>query len=142
MDLSLVSLMGGHSAPRCHRGKERFPGMTITYGLMEEYERIVKESGEKLARLYTKSRATTLLTDKDGKVIGVEYEKGGQKFQEYGPVIIATGGYGADFSASGLLMKYRPDLASMPTTNGEHCRGDGIKMSEAIGADLIDMEFV
>jgi len=30
LDLSLIARMGGHSVPRCHRGKERFPGMTIT----------------------------------------------------------------------------------------------------------------
>ena len=35
LDLSLVALMGGHSAPRTHRGKERFPGMTITYALIQ-----------------------------------------------------------------------------------------------------------
>jgi succinate dehydrogenase/fumarate reductase flavoprotein subunit len=40
LDLSLVSRLGGHSNPRTHRGKERFPGMTITYGLMEKYEEI------------------------------------------------------------------------------------------------------
>ena len=31
LDLSLVGRLGGHSAPRAHRGKERFPNMTITY---------------------------------------------------------------------------------------------------------------
>mmetsp|Transcript_76492 Transcript_76492/g.145561 ORF Transcript_76492/g.145561 Transcript_76492/m.145561 type:complete len:149 (+) Transcript_76492:73-519(+) len=30
LDLSLVARLGGHSQPRTHRGKERFPGMTIT----------------------------------------------------------------------------------------------------------------
>ena len=29
LDLSLVARLGGHSAPRTHRGKERFPGMMI-----------------------------------------------------------------------------------------------------------------
>ena len=28
IDLSLVARLGGHSVPRTHRGKERFPGMT------------------------------------------------------------------------------------------------------------------
>ena len=39
LDLSLVSQLGGHSFPRTHRGKERFPGMTITYALMEKWVR-------------------------------------------------------------------------------------------------------
>lgn len=38
IDLSLISRMGGHSEERTHRGKEKFPGMTITYGLMEKFE--------------------------------------------------------------------------------------------------------
>merc|ERR1719453_1238267 len=35
LDLSLVARLGGHSQPRTHRGKERFPGMTITYALIQ-----------------------------------------------------------------------------------------------------------
>jgi len=34
-----------------------------------------------------------------------------------------------------LLKKHRPDLMHLPTTNGEHCTGDGIKMALDIGAD-------
>merc|ERR1711937_717723 len=37
---------------------------------------------------------------------------------------------------------YRPDLLHLPTTNGEHCTGDGIKMGEKIGAKTIDLEWV
>merc|ERR1719399_996089 len=76
------------------------------------------------------------------KVIGVFYEKGGQTLKEMGPVIIATGGFGADFSQDSLLAKYRPDLMHLPTSNGEHCTGDGIKMGEAIGARTLDLEWV
>jgi len=41
-----------------------------------------------------------------------------------------------------LLATYRPDLLHLPTTNGEHCTGDAIKMGEAIGAASIDLEWV
>jgi len=41
-----------------------------------------------------------------------------------------------------LLAKYRPDLLHLPTTNGEHCTGDGIKMGEAIGCKTVDLEWV
>jgi len=40
------------------------------------------------------------------------------------------GGFGADFTSNSLLAQYRPDLLHLPTTNGEHCTGDGIKMGE------------
>jgi flavocytochrome c len=139
LDLSLVARLGGHSQPRTHRGKERFPGMTITYALIQSVEKIAEASD--LARIITKACATKLLMN-DGKCIGVEYEKGGLKFQEHGPVIICTGGFGADFAQGSLLAKYRPDLLHLPTTNGEHCTGDGIKMGEAIGAQSIDLEWV
>ena len=44
--------------------------------------------------------------------------------------------------ADGYLAKYRPDLLHLPTTNGEHCTGDGIKMGERVGARTIDLEWV
>lgn len=40
------------------------------------------------------------------------------------------------------MKKYRPDLGHLPTTNGDHCTGDGIKMGLEIGADVVDMEWV
>lgn len=36
LDLSKVSRLGGHSEQRTHRGGAQFPGMTITYALMEK----------------------------------------------------------------------------------------------------------
>jgi len=39
-------------------------------------------------------------------------------------------------------MQMRPDLKHMPTTNGPHTTGDGIKMARAIGAGWVDMDFV
>merc|ERR1719371_58237 len=140
LDLSLVARLGGHSAPRTHRGAERFPGMTITYALIQMVEKI-SETTDK-ARIITKARATKLLQNQGKDVVGLIYEKGGLEFQEHGPVILCSGGFGADFSNDSLLAKYRPDLLHLPTTNGEHCTGDGIKMGEAIGAKTIDLEWV
>ncbi|CAD7926402.1 unnamed protein product [Amoebophrya sp. A25] len=141
LDLSLVARLGGHSAPRTHRGKERFPGMTITYALIQMVEKIAEKTNGEFAKVVTKAKATSLIFEA-GKVIGVNYEKGGSMLKEMGPVIIATGGFGADFSQDSLLAKYRPDLMHLPTSNGEHCTGDGIKMGEAIGARTIDLEWV
>jgi len=87
----------------------------------------------------------------------VRYEKGGQLHTEHGIVVIATGGFGADFSDHSLLSQveaewrqlpmwkeipYLPPLRSLPTTNGDHCTGDGIKMAMEIGAGLTDMALV
>jgi len=113
--------------------------MTITYALIQSLEKIAEATD--LARIITKACATRFLMN-GGKCVGVEYEKAGVRFQEHGPVIVCTGGFGADFSKDSLLGKYRPDLLHLPTTNGEHCTGDGIKMGEAIGAQTIDLEWV
>merc|ERR1712178_1685 len=75
-------------------------------------------------------------------VVGCVYEKGGVETKEYGPVILTSGGFGADFGNDSLLAKYRPDLLHLPTTNGEHCTGDAIKMGEAVGANSVDLEWV
>merc|ERR1712051_319534 len=139
LDLSLLARLGGHSAPRTHRGKERFPGMTITYALIQMVEKIAEKT--KVARIITKAKAHTL-TMEGNACVGLVYEKGGTDFNESGPVILCSGGFGADFSPDSLLGKYRPDLMHLPTTNGERCTGDGIKMGEAIGGKTIDLEWV
>merc|ERR1719380_502669 len=75
-------------------------------------------------------------------VVGCVYEKGGVETKEYGPVILTSGGFGADFGNDSLLAKYRPDLLHLPTTNGEHCTGDAIKMGNAVKANSVDLEWV
>ena len=133
---------GGHSYKRTHRGKERFPGFTITYALMEALEKVMEDTNGDLAKIVTKAEAKSLLTDETGGVVGVEYSKDGSLHRALGPVIIATGGFGADYKKDSLLTRFRPELQRLPTTNGEHCTGDGIKMAMAIGAGTIDMTSV
>lgn len=140
LDLSLVSRLGGHSFPRTHRGKEKFPGMTITYALMEKLEDLSKAHSDAV-RIVTKARATKLIYE-NGTVIGVEYEKDGQSHKAFGPVILATGGYAADFAEDGLIKKHRGDIFHLPTTNGDWSTGDGLKMATAIGGNAIDLEKV
>merc|ERR1712019_290301 len=92
LDLSLIARLGGHSMPRTHRGKERFPGMTITYALMQAFEKIA-ETSEK-ARIINKATVTKLL-QANGGVVGCLWEKAGVETKEYGPVILCSGGFGA-----------------------------------------------
>merc|ERR1711912_147974 len=88
LDLSLVARLGGHSMPRTHRGKERFPGMTITYALIQSLEKIAEISDK--ARIVTKAKVTELITN-NSMVVGCKYEKGGEISKEFGCVILCTG---------------------------------------------------
>ena len=59
--------------------------MMITYRLIERLEDLAAK-GDGRVRILTKARATKLLTDASGAVIGVEYEHEGATHTEYGPV--------------------------------------------------------
>jgi len=138
LDLSLLARLGGHSQPRTHRGAERFPGMTITYALIQMCENCIA-SGR--SRIINKAKVTDVIMN-DKCVVGALYEKGAKLYKEYGPVIFCSGGFGADFGNDSLLAVYRPDLLHLPTTNGDHCTGDGIKIGEKHGASSVDLEWV
>merc|ERR1712139_629502 len=131
---------------------------TITYALMQTFEKLAEQSDR--AKIINKAKVTKLITngstDKSlfealeetlhlangAHVVGCVYEKGGVETKEYGPVVLTSGGFGADFGNDSLLAKFRPDLLHLPTTNGEHCTGDAIKMGEAVGANSVDLEWV
>lgn len=139
--LDQVARLGGHSEVRTHRSNtEKFPGMEITYALMEKMEQHARSIPDRV-KIIKKARVTQLLQEGD-KVVGVEYEFGKQKYKDYGPVVLATGGYAADFGENSLLKKWRPEIFDLSTTNGAHCTGDGHKMVMSIGGKAIDMEKV
>ncbi|ORY80377.1 putative OSM1-fumarate reductase [Protomyces lactucae-debilis] len=141
LGLDQVARLGGHSEVRTHRSNtEMFPGMEITYALMEKMEDLAEQMPERV-KIIKKARVTQLLKEGD-KVVGVEYEFKGKQYKDLGPVVLATGGYAADFGSNSLLEKHRPELMGLSTTNGNHCTGDGHKMIMSIGGKAIDMEKV
>jgi flavocytochrome c len=141
LDLTLVSRLGGHSQPRTHRGHDaKFPGMAITYALMQRLEELA-ESEPHRVQIIKKARVTGL--NKEGNTItGVKYEHDGKSQTLNGPVVLATGGYAADFGEGSLLKQHRPDTFGLATTNGSHATGDGQKMVMEIGGNGIDMDKV
>ncbi|KAF4819217.1 Fumarate reductase [Colletotrichum siamense] len=141
LDLTLVSRLGGHSQPRTHRGHDaKFPGMAITYALMQRLEELAETEPHRV-EIIKKARVTGL--NKEGNTItGVNYEFGGEEQRLDGPVVLATGGYAADFGDTSLLKQHRPDTFGLATTNGSHATGDGQKMVMAIGGNGIDMDKV
>ena len=114
--------------------------MAITYALMQRFEELAEKEPERVS-LVKKAKVNKI--NKDGnRVTGVTYEFGGEQTTLDGPVILATGGYAADFGPDSLLKKHRPDTFDLSTTNGAHATGDGHKMLMSIGANGIDMESV
>lgn len=159
LDLTLVSRLGyanqwhsfrkrnankclsGHSYPRTHRGHDaKFPGMAITYALMQRFEELAEKEPERV-QLIKKAKVNKINMD-GNTVTGVTYDFNGEQTVAHGPVILATGGYAADFGNDSLLKKHRPDTFDLSTTNGAHATGDGHKMLMNIGANGIDMESV
>ncbi|VUG19043.1 FRD1 [Brettanomyces bruxellensis] len=136
IDLSAVTQLGGHSRPRTHRGTGKLPpGFAIVSAL---WKKLQEEYAER-AVLKTHCRVTKLLTAETG-VVGVEYEDldTKEKFELYGPVVFTVGGFAGD--TTGLVNKYRPDLASYPSTNT--ARPQSIGLLKAIGGQLLDMESI
>lgn len=114
--------------------------MAITYALMQRLEELAETEPDRV-QIIKKARVTSL--NKEGNTItGVKYEFNGEEASLEGPVVLATGGYAADFSDSSLLKKHRPDTYGLATTNGSHATGDGQKMVMAIGGNGIDMDKV
>lgn len=113
----------------------------ITYAQLERLEDLAISSPERV-KIIKKARVTKLVKDDSGAVIGVEYESNAKTETAYGPVVLATGGYAADFTGDSLLKKHRPEYYNLPTTNGEHSTGDGHKLALAVGASAIDLEKV
>ncbi|KAL4872310.1 hypothetical protein BDV12DRAFT_162739 [Aspergillus spectabilis] len=141
LDLTLVSRLGGHSQPRTHRGHDaKFPGMAITYALMQRLEELAEAEPERV-QIIKKARVTAV--NKEGNTAtGVTFEVDGQSKTAEGVVILATGGYAADFGDTSLLKQHRPDTFGLSSTNGTHATGDGQKILMSIGANGIDMDKV
>ncbi|CAK9436851.1 uncharacterized protein LODBEIA_P13730 [Lodderomyces beijingensis] len=141
LDLSVVSRLGGHSQPRTHRGHDsKFPGMAITYKLLEKLESLAEDEPDRVAILKN-SQVIDILVEGERHVVGVKVKdlQSKDKFDVRGPVIMATGGYAADFTKNSLLRKYRPDIIDLPTTNGTHATGDGQKIimkNHGVGIDM------
>jgi flavocytochrome c len=131
----------GHSFPRTHRGHDaKFPGMAITYALMQRFEELAENEPERVTLV--KKAKVNKVNMEGNRATGVTYSFNGEDVTVDGPVVLATGGYAADFSETSLLKKHRPDTFDLSTTNGAHATGDGHKMLMNIGANGIDMESV
>lgn len=131
LELSDVTTMGGASVARCHRPADK---KAIGTELVPALEAAAQEKGVEILQ----GVKADSLTVTDGKVDGVVATgaDGKQVLYKAGAVVLATGGFGANFD---LIKEYRPDLADYVTTNKKGTQGDGMVMAQKIGANLIQM---
>ena len=109
--------------------------------VLPQLQEVEKLGGE----ILLEHTAQELLTE-NGRVVGVKgVTADGSEFifkAEKG-VILATGGFSANVE---MREKYNTHWAtldeSIPTSNGPQATGDGIIMAEAIGANLVGMEWI
>ena len=81
-----------------------------------------------------------MLKDDQGTVNGVEVQTtAGTKTIAANSVILATGGFGA---SKEYMKRYRPDLVDYKTTNQPGATGDGLKLGEDVGAQLVQMDLI
>lgn len=141
LKLDLLAQLGGHSAPRTHRSSGKLPpGFEIVQALKKNLESIA-EKDPSLVKILLNSKVVDISLDSNSRVSGVDYidAEGNKKSLKTDNVVFCSGGFA--FSKE-MLEQYAPNLVHLPTTNGQQATGDGQKILEKLGADLIDMEQV
>ncbi|MBE5968010.1 MAG: flavocytochrome c [Lachnospiraceae bacterium] len=102
----------------------------------------LKKAEEMNIPVLLETKATELITDDNGKVIGVKAEGKDKNytFNTNKAVIITTGGFGSNLE---MRVKYNPEIdEKILSTNSPGSTGDGIVMAEKVGAALVDMEYI
>ncbi|CAM9099437.1 unnamed protein product [Scytosiphon promiscuus] len=146
LDLSLLSQCGGHQAPRTHRIPPGPDGRPVPVGwtTVQKVYKYVEEHPEEVS-VMTNADVTSLMTDDAGRVTGVRYRQGEAEEQvelSAASVVLTTGGYAYDRSEGSLLSEFAPERLHLATTSGSQATGDGVRLGQAAGASLVDMDQV
>lgn len=132
LKLDDLTITGGMKTMRTHRPSSLMPigGYLVTELLkyVEKYQ----------IPLFDNVKVTDILSA-NGQVTGIKAESDREIEIKTSAVILATGGFGA---GKDLLAQYRSDLLNLRTTNQPGATGDGIKLAQKLGAQLVDMEQV
>lgn len=129
-----ITITGGMSKKRTHRPASMAP---IGGFLVKSLLKVVAQED---IPVFNKTKVTELRRADDGRVNGVKVDADGiTKIINAKAVILATGGFGA---SKEYIKRFRPDLESYKTTNQPGATGDGLKLAENVGAELIQMNLV
>ncbi|MDR2493065.1 MAG: flavocytochrome c [Coriobacteriales bacterium] len=126
--LDNITLTAGSTIKRCHRPTDGSAvGKTLVPGLVSE---LTKQS----LKVKNGYQVTDIVME-GGKAVGVK-DAGGTVYHATA-IVISTGGFGANYD---MITKYRPDLKDYVSTNAAGTQGDGMRMAQAAGAELVDMD--
>nr|CCC93537.1 unnamed protein product [Trypanosoma congolense IL3000] len=155
--LTVLSQLGGHSYKRTHRAPDKADGtpVPIGYTIMKILEDHIRKNLRNNVTIMTEVAVKGLMHETsttpggatEVRVTGVTYTTADDGFCRLlelraDSVILATGGFSNDREPNSLLQEYAPQLSSFPTTNGPWATGDGVKLAQALGAKLVDMDKV
>lgn len=139
--LDLLLQTGGQSAPRTHRSSGKLPpGFEIIQTLSKALQ-AQAEQDPSLVKILLESKVVDVNVDAQGRIAGVSYEdsQGETRKISTNNVIFCSGGFSR---SKKMLEEYAPQLTKVPSTNGEGTTGDGQRILQKLGADLIDMDQV
>ena len=131
--LPKVAATGGTSHKYLHEPED---GSAVGPYLVAALEKAAEGSG---VTILLNTKATEILMA-DGQAAGIKAEGESTDYTiNAGAVVVAAGGFGANFE---MMAEYDPALANAVTTNHAGATGDGILMAQAVGADVVDMEYI
>ncbi len=128
-----VASLGGASVKRCHRPVNA-EGKSVAVGsyLVPVLEQACKDAG---VEIVFDTPVDEIIMDGD-KAVGVKASATGLTVNAKS-VVLATGGFGGNLD---MVAEMKPSLKGFVTTNAPGCTGDGIKMAQAVGAAVRDMD--
>ena len=137
IDLVSVGAAGAASVKRIHRPLNEQKKVVSVGGYMIPRLEAACKARSNITMLM-ETTAKSIMTDKDGKVSGIEAESKGAKITVNAKaVILVTGGFGANLK---MVARLNPALEGFMTTNAPGINGDGLVMAQELGAAVVDMK--
>ncbi|AMB94541.1 flavocytochrome c [Aerococcus sanguinicola] len=111
------------------------------YAYVHALESFIEKEG---GSIYTEADVTELIQDDQGQVVGAKGTYQGAAMRiEAQALVLATGGFGAN---TPMLQEYNTYWEriddDVKTSNSPAITGDGIRLGQAVGADLVDMGMI
>lgn len=130
--LDNLTTTGGMSVTRTHRPTD---GSAVGEYLVDG---LLRNISERDIPLFVNADVKEVMKE-DGQVTGVHvlFNQEEEKTISSKAVIVTTGGFGANME---MITEYKPELEGYVSTNQKGSTGDGIKMIQAVGGAVVDLE--